>query len=93
MNIAQLILPWSFLFSSIYPQPSTILSHLSCFFILALPKPQKLSASPALDVCVFRLCLCERILRVVTGRHMQLDEHLSVSSVFVCLWVGISIRK
>jgi hypothetical protein len=27
------------------------------------------------------------------GRHLQLDEHLSVSSVFVCLWAGISIGE
>lgn len=30
---------------------------------------------------------------MVMGRHMQLDEHLSVSSVFVFLWVGISIME
>ena len=84
------ILLWSFLFSFIDPQPSTILSHLSCFFILTFSKPQKLSAS--LWMFVSSGCVCED-LGVVMEKHVWLDEHLSGSSVFVFLCVGISVRE
>ena len=51
------VLLWSSLSSSVDPQPSTILSHLSCFFILTFSKPQKLSAS--LWMFVSSGCVCE----------------------------------
>lgn len=75
--------------------------HSFCFLPLSthlpicsfLSKPSKFFASPTLDAYGFRLCLHKRIWRGVMGRHLQLEEHLSISSVFVFLWVGISIRE